>query len=60
MTSGRSSARPLKLTVFITGSNLLDAMYIERGKDGAGHDLASLRGYWGFGRNFTFGLRLSL
>ena len=54
------SGRPCRLTVFVTGANLLDSMYIERGKDGAGHDLASLRGYWGFGRNFTLGLRFSL
>ena len=50
----------LDLTVFATGANLLDTMYIERGKDGASHDLASFRGYWGFGRNFSFGLRFSL
>ena len=49
-----------RLTVFVTGTNLLDTVYIERGKDGAGHDLASFRGYWGFGRNFSFGLRFSL
>jgi hypothetical protein len=55
-----SSSRSCRLTVFVTGSNLLDTMYIERGKDGSGHDLASFRGYWGFGRNFTFGLRVSL
>ena len=49
-----------RLTVFVTGDNLLDTIYIERGKDGAAHDLASFRGYWGFGRNFSFGLRFSL
>ena len=49
-----------RLTVFVTGDNLLDTMYIERGKDGVAHDLASFRGYWGFGRNFSFGLRFSL
>ena len=49
-----------RITVFLTSSNLLDAMYIERGKDGIGHDLASFRGYWGFGQNFSFGLRVSL
>lgn len=47
------------VTVFLTGNNLLDAFYIERGKDGASHDFASFRGYWGFGRNITFGLRFS-
>lgn len=53
------SERLYGLTVFLTGANLLDTMYIERGKDGVGHDLASFRGYWGFGRNFSFGLRFS-
>lgn len=48
------------LTVFIAGANLLDTMYIERGKDGSGHDLDTFTGYWGFGRNFNFGIRLSL
>lgn len=47
------------LTMFATGVNLLDSMYIERGKDGAGHDLETFRGYWGFGRSFTFGIRLN-
>ena len=48
-----------RLTVFLTGSNLLDAMYIERGKDGKNHDLSTFAGYWGFGRNFSFGLRVA-
>ncbi len=57
---GRSAERDgLGLTVFAIGANLLNTMYIERGKDGAAHDLASFRGYWGFGRNFSFGLRFS-
>ena len=55
-----ANARECRLTVFLTGSNLLDTMYIERGIDGAGHDIESFRGYWGFGRNFSFGVRFSL
>ena len=55
-----SISHHLGLTVFVTGANLLDTMYIERGKDGKDHDLASFRGYWGFGRNFSFGLRFLL
>ena len=55
-----ANAREYRLTVFLTGSNLLDTMYIERGIDGAGHDIESFRGYWGFGRNFSFGVRFSL
>lgn len=56
--SGKMSDRG-SVTVFLTGNNLLDTFYIERGKDGAAHDLATFRGYWGFGRNLTFGLRFS-
>ena len=47
------------LTVFLTASNILDTVYIERGKDGKDHTLETFRGYWGFGRNFSFGFRLS-
>ena len=50
----------LGFTVFVNGYNLLDTLYIERGQDGDGHDLASFRGFWGFGRNFNFGLRFSV
>ena len=50
----------LDLTIFVNGSNLLDTFYIERGQDGSGHDLETFRGFWGFGRNFNFGLRFSL
>ena len=49
----------ISTTLFVTGSNLLDTFYIERGTDGSAHDLESFRGFWGFGRNFSFGLRLS-
>ena len=45
------------VTVFAQGNNLLNTIYIERGKDGANHDLATFRGFWGLGRNFTVGLR---
>ena len=44
--------------LFVNGSNLLDTFYIERGVDGTGHDLESFRGFWGFGRNFSLGLRV--
>ena len=56
----RNRARNYYLTVFLTGTNLLDTMYIERGKDGSGHDLDTFRGYWGFGRNFSLGVCFSL
>ncbi|MGN0195229.1 MAG: hypothetical protein ACI4AE_02095 [Candidatus Cryptobacteroides sp.] len=37
----------------------MDCSYIERGKDGSSHDLSTFTGFWGFGRNLNFGLRLS-
>ena len=51
-------SRP-ELTLYATGANLTDTEYIERGKDGSSHDRETFRGYWGFGRTFSFGLRLS-
>lgn len=48
------------LKVFLRADNLLDVSYIERGKDGATHDLESFRGYWGFGRVISFGIRYRL
>ncbi len=51
--------RNLGLTLFVTGNNLLDTVFIERGKDGASHDLTTFRGFWGFGRTFSFGMRLA-
>ena len=54
-----SFGKGFSLSVFASVSNLLDTMYIERGKDGASHDLESFRGFWGFGRSFSFGLRMA-
>ena len=48
------------MNVFLRADNLLDVSYIERGKDGAAHDLESFRGYWGFGRVISFGIRYRL
>lgn len=45
------------LSIFVEGGNLLNTRYIERGKDGKGHDEASFQGFWGFGRNCSFGAR---
>ncbi|MGN1216082.1 MAG: TonB-dependent receptor [Candidatus Cryptobacteroides sp.] len=47
------------MTLFVQVDNLLDTRFIERGKDGSSHDLDSFRGYWGFGRNASFGARIS-
>ena len=47
----------LGLTIFAQGDNLLGTRFIERGKDGASHDAETFRGFWGFGRSFSFGAR---
>lgn len=58
--SGQGSyAGKVGLTLFANGSNLLDTVFIERGKDGASHGIDTFRGFWGFGRNFSFGMRIS-
>ena len=49
----------MHLDIFATGRNLTDANYIERGKDGANHDLATFRGYWGAPRTLSVGMKLS-
>jgi hypothetical protein len=43
---------------FFTCSNIFDAQYIERGDDGATHDLSSFRGFWNLGRNILAGIRI--
>ena len=48
----------ISTVLFVNGENLLNTFYIERGVDGTGHDLESFRGFWGFGRNFSLGLRV--
>lgn len=48
----------LDATLFITCNNLFDARYIERGDDGATHDLNSFRGFWNIGRNVQAGVRI--
>ena len=46
--------------LFLNVDNITDSFYVERSKDGSGHDVATLTGYWGNGRSVNFGLRLSL
>ena len=58
--SCRRSPRTVSLCLFVRGDNLLDTVYIERGKDGKSHNLETFRGFWGFGRTFSFGVRVSL
>lgn len=45
-------------TFQINGYNLLNSTHIINGEDGIDHDLATFRGFWSFGRNFEFSLRL--
>ena len=39
--------------------NLLNKTYIVNGEDGINHDLESFRGFWSFGRNLSFGLKIN-
>ena len=57
---GARPTRKIGLNVFMRGDNLLNTTYIERGKDGTTHDLTSFRGYWGFGRMFSLGVRVGI
>ncbi len=52
--------KALGTTFFFNVNNLFDEWYIERGKDGASHTIDTFTGYWGQGRNFAFGVKLSL
>lgn len=40
--------------------NATDSDHIIRGEDGADHSIDSFRGFWGFGRTFSFSLRMNL
>jgi iron complex outermembrane receptor protein len=46
--------------LFMHCSNIFDSEYIERGRDGATHDRDTFTGFWGFGRNMSFGLRINI
>ena len=48
----------ISLNIFASCRNLLNTSYIERGTDGATHDLASFRGYWGAPRTVSIGMRM--
>lgn len=52
--------RKMGIVLFLNANNIADARYIERSKDGAGHDRATFTGYWAEGRNLNFGVRLML
>lgn len=46
--------------VYFNLNNIFDTLYIERGRDGFDHSATSFRGFWGFGRNFSTGVRFEL
>jgi hypothetical protein len=48
----------LNANLFFDCNNVFNAYFIERGDDGANHDLASFRGFWSSGRNVQAGLRI--
>lgn len=48
------------LTIFVNVNNMTNQSYIERSKDGYSHDKASFTGYWGNGRSFNFGVRITI
>lgn len=48
-----------RLSLFVSGRNLTDTEYIERGTDGANHDRTTFRGYWGQARTVSCGMKLS-
>ena len=49
-----------KASAGISCYNLLNHKFIVRGEDGATHDLNSFRGFWGFGRNFAFSVKIDI
>ena len=48
----------VNINLFATGRNLTNALYFERGIDGANHDLDTFRGYPGAARTMSIGIRL--
>lgn len=48
------------INFYASVNNLFDKFYIERGTDGVTHNLDSFSGYWGFGRTFSFGVKVTI
>ena len=53
-------SKGVRINVFAAVKNAFDTKYIERGIDGANHDAATFRGYWGTPRTVTMGVRFTL
>ena len=49
----------MHIDIFAACRNITDEFYIERGKDGASHDLEKFTGYWGAPRTLSIGMKLS-
>ena len=49
----------LECSTAINCYNIFDKDYISEGFDGSSHNIDTFRGYWGFGRNFNFSLRVN-
>lgn len=49
-----------RTAIYFNLNNIFDTLYIERGRDGFDHSATSFRGFWGFGRNFSAGVRFEL
>lgn len=58
--SWRTQCRDFEISVFFNVNNVLNSFYIERGKDGPDHTEGTFTGYWACGRNYNFGVKLSL
>ncbi|MFA7136533.1 MAG: TonB-dependent receptor plug domain-containing protein [Bacteroidales bacterium] len=53
------NSKKVNINVYARINNLFNEKYIERGKDGANHNLATFSGFWGVGRNASAGVRFS-
>ena len=56
----KAGDKSVNTVFFFNLNNLFDEWYIERGKDGKDHTLATFTGYWGQGRNCAFGVKFNL
>ncbi|HAQ64305.1 MAG TPA: hypothetical protein DCR43_00370 [Bacteroidales bacterium] len=48
-----------KIMFSINCNNVLNHTYILRGTDGVSHDSDTFTGFWGYGRNFSFGVKMN-
>jgi len=46
--------------IFAGCYNLFDETYILKGEDGSQHNLDTFRGFWSFGRTFSFGINVKI